>query len=39
MNPVLADLILRKSSDDYGAPGKDAFFGNGAVNAGKAVSF
>jgi subtilisin family serine protease len=39
MNPVLADLILRKSSDDYGAPGKDAYFGNGAVNAGKAVSF
>ncbi|PSL23310.1 S8 family peptidase [Chitinophaga ginsengisoli] len=39
MNPILVDLILRKSSDDYGHKGKDAFFGNGQVNAGKAVSY
>lgn len=39
MNPILVDLILRKSSDDYGLPGKDAYFGNGQVNAGKAVSY
>lgn len=39
MNPLLADLILRKSSDDYGLKGKDAYFGNGQVNAGKAVSY
>ncbi|SHN22385.1 S8 family serine peptidase [Chitinophaga sp. CF418] len=39
MNPILADLILRGSSDDYGLRGKDAYFGNGQVNAGKAVSY
>jgi subtilisin family serine protease len=39
INPVLVDLILRGSSTDYGAHGKDAFFGNGQLNAGKAVSF
>ncbi|MCF6406373.1 S8 family serine peptidase [Chitinophaga filiformis] len=39
MNPILADLILRGSSDDYGLKGKDAYFGNGQVNAGKAVSY
>lgn len=39
MNPVLVELILRASSNDYGLPGKDAYFGNGQVNAGRAVSF
>jgi len=39
MNPILADIILRSSSNDYGLPGKDAYFGNGQVNAGRAVSF
>lgn len=39
INPVLVELILRKSSNDYGAPGKDPFFGNGQINAGKAVSY
>ena len=39
MNPVLVERILRKSSDDYGPRGKDAFFGNGQVNAEKAVSY
>ncbi|PWV51969.1 S8 family serine peptidase [Chitinophaga sp. S165] len=39
MNPLLVELILRKSSTDYGLPGKDAFFGNGQINAGKAVSY
>jgi len=39
MNPLLVELILRQSSNDYGAPGKDPYFGNGQVNAGKAVSY
>ncbi|MVT41692.1 S8 family serine peptidase [Chitinophaga oryziterrae] len=39
INPLLVDLILRQSSSDYGAHGKDAYFGNGEVNAGKAVGF
>ncbi|MBW8687768.1 S8 family peptidase [Chitinophaga rhizophila] len=39
MNPLLVELILRKSSNDYGAPGRDPFFGNGQINAGKAVSY
>lgn len=39
MSPALVDLIFRKSVDDYGAPGKDKFFGVGQVNAGKAVRF
>ncbi|KAA2239344.1 S8 family serine peptidase [Chitinophaga agrisoli] len=38
-SPILVDLIFRKSSNDYGTPGKDAFFGNGQLNAGKAVSY
>ncbi len=37
MSPVLVDLIFRRSVDDYGAPGKDKYFGLGQVNAGKAV--
>lgn len=39
IHPVLVDLILKKSSTDYGAPGKDPFFGYGQVNAGKAVKY
>jgi subtilisin family serine protease len=39
MNPLLVELILRASSNDYGTPGKDPYFGNGQVNAGRAVSF
>lgn len=38
MNPLLVDLIFKASSNDYGAPGKDAYFGFGQLNAGKAVS-
>ena len=38
-NPLLVDLLFRKSATDYGTPGKDRFFGNGQVNAGKAVSY
>ncbi|MVT08454.1 S8 family peptidase [Chitinophaga tropicalis] len=38
MNPVLLDIIFKASSNDYGAPGKDAYFGFGQLNAGKAVS-
>jgi len=34
---VLVDLILRKSSTDYGPQGTDKYFGRGQVNAGKAV--
>lgn len=39
MNPVLVELILRTSSNDYGKPGKDAYFGHGQINAGRAVGF
>jgi subtilisin family serine protease len=39
INPFLVELILRKSSNDYGAPGKDPFFGKGQINAGRAVSY
>jgi subtilisin family serine protease len=38
-NPLLVELILRKSSTDLGAPGKDTYFGNGQINAAKAVSY
>ncbi|WP_044219537.1 hypothetical protein [Chitinophaga pinensis] len=37
-NSVPVDVVLRKSADDYGAPGKDPYFGYGQINAGKAVS-
>lgn len=37
MNPLLVDLILRATADDYGSRGKDAYFGNGQVNAARAV--
>lgn len=36
-NPLLVDLVLKASSTDYGAPGKDKYFGDGQVNAAKAV--
>lgn len=36
-NPLLVDLILKASSADYGTPGKDKYFGDGEVNAAKAV--
>ncbi|RFM31877.1 S8 family serine peptidase [Chitinophaga silvisoli] len=36
-NPLLVDLILKASSTDYGTPGKDKYFGDGEVNAAKAV--
>ncbi|SFD62360.1 Subtilase family protein [Chitinophaga sp. CF118] len=39
IHPVLVDLILKQSSTDYGVHGKDAYFGNGQVNAGKAVNY
>ena len=39
ISPILVDLILKKSSTDYGAPGKDTYFGYGQVNAGKAVNY
>lgn len=38
-NSLLVELLFRKSANDYGAPGKDRFFGNGQINAGKAVSY
>ena len=38
-NALVVDAILRKSADDYGAPGKDAYFGYGQVDAGKAVDY
>jgi subtilisin family serine protease len=38
-NALFVDAILRNSADDYGAPGKDAYFGYGQVNAGKAVDY
>jgi subtilisin family serine protease len=38
-NPLLVELILRRSSTDLGAPGKDTYFGNGQINAAKAVSY
>ncbi len=33
MNPGLVKLALKRSADDLGDPGKDAFFGWGRVNA------
>jgi subtilisin family serine protease len=38
-NSILVELLLRKSSTDLGAPGKDKYFGNGQINAAKAVSY
>lgn len=35
---VLVELILRKSSSDLGTKGRDGFFGNGHINAARAVS-
>lgn len=38
-NSLLVELLLRKSSTDMGIRGKDAFFGNGQINAAKAVGY
>lgn len=38
-NPLLVELLLRKSSTDMGTPGRDKYFGNGQINAAKAVSY
>ncbi|MVT09459.1 S8 family peptidase [Chitinophaga tropicalis] len=38
-NSVIVDAILRRSADDYGAPGKDPYFGYGQINAEKALSY
>jgi len=39
ISPLLVDLILKSSSTDYGPGGRDAYFGFGQVNAGRAVNF
>lgn len=36
-SPLLVDAILVATATDYGARGRDAYFGFGQVNAGKAV--
>lgn len=36
---ILVDLILKRTSTDLGTRGRDRFFGNGQINATKAVSF
>ncbi|MCC6286586.1 MAG: S8 family serine peptidase [Chitinophagaceae bacterium] len=38
-SPFLVDQILRASAKDLGAKGNDRFFGQGQINAGKAVSY
>ncbi|BAX81270.1 S8 family serine peptidase [Labilibaculum antarcticum] len=35
--PAQVMTVLRQSADDLGKPGKDAYFGNGRVNAARAV--
>ena len=37
MSPIQVSSILKSSSDDLGVVGVDAYFGNGRVNAFKAV--
>jgi subtilisin family serine protease len=37
MKPAHVEAVLRASADDFGKPGKDAFYGHGRVNAHKAV--
>ncbi len=37
MSPGQVQAILRKSADDLGPPGRDAFFGWGRVNAERAI--
>ncbi len=39
MAPADVERILRASADDLGKPGKDDVFGNGRVNAARAVQF
>ena len=36
-SPLMIDWVLRNSSTDLGAHGRDGYFGNGQINAGKAV--
>jgi lantibiotic leader peptide-processing serine protease len=38
MSPNQVQAILRKSADDLGPVGRDAYFGWGRVNADKAVA-
>lgn len=38
-SPLLVDYYLNKSAWDKGPRGKDRFFGEGQINAGKAVSY
>lgn len=38
MHPAQVEAALRASADDLGKPGKDAFYGNGRVNAGNYVT-
>lgn len=38
MNPAHVKAVLRASSDDLGAPARDAFYGFGRINALRAVS-
>ena len=37
MNPTQVKSILKRSADDLGKPGHDAYFGDGRVNAFRAV--
>jgi lantibiotic leader peptide-processing serine protease len=37
-SPGQVQAILRRSADDPGSPGRDAFFGWGRVNAERAVA-
>jgi subtilisin family serine protease len=37
MNPDAVEAVLRASADDLGKPGVDDFYGNGRVNAARAV--
>jgi lantibiotic leader peptide-processing serine protease len=37
MSPGHVEAILRRSADDLGPPGRDAFFGWGRVNAERAI--
>ena len=37
LNPAQVEAVLRQSADDLGKPGNDDFYGQGRVNAYKAV--
>ena len=36
-SPEMIDQVLKNASTDLGAHGKDGYFGNGQINAEKAV--